>query len=97
VATKKKDDQADQDVTGENISPLADSVNQEQLAASGMPTGGTDDTNDARDPGPVPDPKDNPAGPDDVSAIADPENPMVIMDPGEDPDFGGRRGGTTSK
>ena len=95
MATKKKsDDAASQDVEGENISPLADSVDQRQLAVSGMPTGGTDETADARDPGEVPDPKDNPAAPDDVSAIADPNDPMTIMDPGEDPDFGGRRGGT---
>jgi hypothetical protein len=92
----KKKDEADPG-EGENISPLADSVNQAQLEASGMPTGGTDETVDARDPGPLPDPKDNPIGPDDVSAIADPNDPMTIIDPGEDPDFGGRRGGSVKK
>lgn len=78
----------DQDKDAGGISPLADSVNQTQLAASGMPTGGTDTPADMRVPADVPDPKDNPALPDDVSETVDPDGDHGVLrksDPAPEP------------
>lgn len=69
-------------------SPLVASINptQREILGDQIPTGTTDEE-DVRAVASGNDPKDDPTRPDDVSAIADPEDPTQIMDAGEDPDF----------
>jgi hypothetical protein len=81
MARKKADD-----TTEGPESPLVQSINPDALAVTGTGDGtATDDTRVYVGT----DRKHDPAGPGDVSAIADPDNPMVIMDAGADPDFAG--------
>lgn len=74
MARRKADDGSD-DAT----SPLLESIDPRQAAANNLTS--TPDEADPRDQ-PQPDPKDNPAGPNDVSNTADPNDPMTLT--GED-------------
>lgn len=70
----KKSDTAD--TGGEATSPLLASIDPRQAAAGGL-TSTPDEDIDPRDQL-VPDPKDNPAGPNDVSNVVDPSDPMTL-------------------
>jgi len=72
VATKKTEPQKD-----EAASPLLQSIDPRQAAANKLTS--TPDEADV-DPrgGDLPDPKDNPAAPNDVSNTADPNDPMTL-------------------
>lgn len=69
---KKTDDQAD-DAT----SPLIESIDPRQVAANNL-TSTPDEDVDARAGADRPDPKDDPAGPNDVSNVVDPSDPMTL-------------------
>lgn len=75
MMAKKTDTQND-----EATSPLLASIDPRQAAAGGL-TSTPDEGEDPRDQ-PGTDPKDNPAGPDDVSNVVDPSDPMTLT--GED-------------
>ena len=70
MARRKTDDQTD-----EAASPLLQSIDPRQAAANNLTS--TPDETDARDQ-PQPDPKDNPAAPNDVSNVVDPSDPMTL-------------------
>lgn len=70
MATKKPD------TGGDATSPLLESIDPRQAAANKL-TSTPDDAVDPRDQ-PAPDPKDNPAGPNDVSNVVDPSDPMTL-------------------
>ena len=72
MATKK----SDQDTGGEATSPLLESIDPRQAAANNL-TSTPDEDLDARDQV-LPDPKDNPAAPNDVSNVVDPSDPMTL-------------------
>lgn len=74
MATKK----TGQD-SGEATSPLLETIDDRQVAANHLTS-----TPDEADPrgGDLPDPKDNPAAPNDVSNVVDPSDPMTLT--GED-------------
>lgn len=74
MARKKSEEQTDP-----AASPLLASIDPRQAAANNLTS--TPDETDARD-NPQPDPKDNPAGPNDVSNVVDPSDPMTLT--GED-------------
>lgn len=71
MATKKEK----ADTGGEATSPLLASIDPRQAAAGGLTS--TPDEADIRDQ-PGTDPKDNPAGPNDVSNVVDPSDPMTL-------------------
>ena len=68
----KKNDQNDNDAT----SPAIEAIDPRQVAANNL-TSTPDETEDART-GTRPDPKDDPAGPNDVSNVVDPSDPMTL-------------------
>ena len=70
MATKKTAEQKD-----EAASPLLESIDPRQVAANNLTS--TPDEADTRDQ-PKPDPKDNPAAPNDVSNVVDPADPMTL-------------------
>lgn len=57
-------------------SPLLESIDPRQAAANNL-TSTPEDGPDVRDQ-PQPDPKDNPAAPNDVSNVVDPADPMTL-------------------
>lgn len=61
--------------SGEATSPLLESIDPRQAAANNLTS--IPDEDDPRDQ-PQPDPKDNPAGPNDVSNVVDPSDPMTL-------------------
>jgi hypothetical protein len=63
------------DTSGDATSPLLESIDPRQAAAGGLTS--TPDETDVRDQ-PGTDPKDNPAGPNDVSNVVDPSDPMTL-------------------
>lgn len=69
MATKKSD-------SGDATSPLLESIDDRQAAANNL-TSTPDEDLDVRDQ-PRPDPKDNPAAPNDVSNVVDPSDPMTL-------------------
>ena len=73
MARKQDNEQNNGDAT----SPLLESIDPRQAAANNL-TSTPDEDADARDPGVVPDPKDNPALPNDVSNVVDPSDPMTL-------------------
>jgi hypothetical protein len=75
MATRK--DSGDKETGGDATSPAIEAIDPRQVAANNL-TSTPDETTDARDPGPQPDPKDNPAGPNDVSNVVDPSDPMTL-------------------
>lgn len=70
MATKK-----DKDTGGDATSPLLETIDDRQVAANKLTS-----TPDEADPrgGDLPDPKDNPAAPNDVSNVVDPADPMTL-------------------
>lgn len=56
-------------------SPLLQAIDPRQVEANNLTS--TPDEEDIRDQ-PRPDPKDNPAGPNDVSNVVDPDDPMTL-------------------
>ena len=79
---RRKDTEAQ---TDEAASPLLASIDPRQAAVNNL-TSTPDEDSDPRDQ-PQPDPKDNPAAPNDVSNTADPNDPMTLTghdaEPGE--------------
>ena len=71
MATRKTEPQKD-----EAASPLLASIDPRQAAANNL-TSTPDEAADPRDQ-PRPDPKDNPAAPNDVSNTVDPADPMTL-------------------
>lgn len=80
MARRKTEEQTD-----EAASPLLASIDPRQAAANNL-TSTPDEDTDPRDQT-APDPKDNPAGPNDVSNVVDPSDPMTLTghdaEPGE--------------
>lgn len=76
MATKKSDDTG-----GDATSPAIEAIDPRQVEANNL-TSTPDEDVDARDGSDVPDPKDNPYGPNDVSNVVDPSDPMTLT--GED-------------
>lgn len=74
MATRKSDDTA-----GDATSPAIQAIDPRQVEANKLTS--TPDEDDARNQ-PRDDPKDNPAGPNDVSNVVDPADPMTLT--GED-------------
>lgn len=72
MATKKETDAQKEDAA----SPLLESIDPRQAAANNL-TSTPDEGDDPRG-GDVPDPKDNPAAPNDVSNVVDPSDPMTL-------------------
>lgn len=70
MARKKTEEQTDP-----AASPLLASIDSRQVAANNLTS--TPDEEDTRDH-PQPDPKDNPAAPNDVSNVVDPSDPMTL-------------------
>jgi hypothetical protein len=68
----RKDTEAQKD---EAASPLLQSIDPRQAAANNLTS--TPDEGDPRG-GDLPDPKDNPAAPNDVSNVVDPADPMTL-------------------
>ena len=85
--TTKKDETG-----GDATSPLLETIDPRQVAANDLTS--TPNEEDNRDPGPQPDPKDNPAAPDDESNVVDPSDPMTLTGKDAAP---GSPGGTTTK
>ena len=75
MARKKSEEQTD--TGGDATSPLIESIDDRQVEANNLTSTPPDD-GDARDPGTVADPKDNPAAPNDVSNVVDPSDPMTL-------------------
>ena len=75
MARKKTDETqgTDPDVAD---SPLIQSIDPRQVEANNL-TSTPDDAEDPRDQ-PQPDPKDNPAAPNDLSNVVDPSDPMTL-------------------
>jgi hypothetical protein len=71
---------SESDTGGEATSPLLAGIDPRQAEANNL-TSTPDEDLDARDQ-PGTDPKDNPAGPNDVSNVVDPSDPMTLT--GED-------------
>jgi len=71
MAERKKTDEQ----TEEAASPLLESIDPRQAAANNLTS--TPDETDSRG-GDLPDPKDNPAAPNDVSNVVDPSDPMTL-------------------
>lgn len=82
MATKKDDQPQDQAPApaGDATSPAIEAIDPRQVAANKLTS--TPNEEDVRVPPNVPDPKDNPAGPNDVSNVVDPADPMTLT--GED-------------
>jgi len=77
VATRKSSDSGDTAAQkDEAASPLLQSIDPRQAAANKL-TSTPDEGDDPREQT-APDPKDNPAGPNDVSNTADPNDPMTL-------------------
>lgn len=81
MPAKKEDDQ---DTGGDATSPAIEAIDPRQVEANNLTS--TPDEEDIRDQ-PGTDPKDNPAGPNDVSNVVDPSDPMTLTgkdaEPGE--------------
>jgi hypothetical protein len=75
MAARKKDE-PDQPAEGDGTSPLLASFDPRQAEANNL-TSTPDEATDVRDQ-PAPDPKDNPAGPNDISNVVDPADPMTL-------------------
>lgn len=69
------------DDTGDATSPAIEAIDDRQVAANNL-TSTPDEDTDARDGSTKPDPKDDPGGPNDVSNVVDPSDPMTLT--GED-------------
>lgn len=67
---------ADDSTPDEATSPLLASIDPRQAEANNL-TSTPDEGDDVRDQ-PQPDPKDNPAAPNDVSNVVDPSDPMTL-------------------
>lgn len=76
MATKKSDDNG-----GEITSPAIEAIDPRQVAANNLTADPPEQTDDPR-AGTRPDPKDDPNGPNDVSNVVDPSDPMTLT--GED-------------
>lgn len=80
MVTKKEDNAEAEDAT----SPAIEAIDPRQVEANHLTS--TPDEEDIRDQ-PGTDPKDNPAGPNDVSNVVDPSDPMTLTgkdaEPGE--------------
>ena len=72
MATKKDDKDTGNDAT----SPAIEAIDPRQVAANNL-TSTPDEDDDPRG-GDLPDPKDNPAAPNDVSNVVDPSDPMTL-------------------
>lgn len=79
MARRKTDDDDTTAAADEPTSPLIESIDPRQVDANNLTS--TPDDTDSRDVS-APDPKDNPAGPNDVSNVVDPSDPMTLT--GED-------------
>lgn len=64
------------DTGGDATSPAIEAIDPRQAANAGLTS--TPDETDTRNPGDVPDPKDDPALPNDVSNVVDPADPMTL-------------------
>lgn len=73
MATKKETEAQKE----EAASPLLQSIDPRQAAANNLTSTPPETDDDPRDQ-PQPDPKDNPAGPNDVSNVVDPSDPMTL-------------------
>lgn len=71
---------ATEDTPTDATSPAIDGIDPRQVEANNLTS--TPDETDARLPGDQPDPKDDPARPNDVSNVVDPADPMTLT--GED-------------
>lgn len=71
MAERKKTDEQKE----EAASPLLESIDPRQAAANNLTS--TPNEDDSRG-GDLPDPKDNPAAPNDVSNVVDPSDPMTL-------------------
>lgn len=71
MVTKKEDNAEPEDAT----SPAIEAIDPRQVEANNLTS--TPDEEDIRDQ-PGPDAKDNPAGPNDVSNVVDPSDPMTL-------------------
>jgi hypothetical protein len=81
MAAKKNSEEQTEDTGGDATSPLIETIDPRQVEANNL-TSTPDGDTDAREGRDVPDPKDNPAGPNDVSNTVDPADPMTLT--GED-------------
>lgn len=73
MATKKDN----QDTGGDATSPAIEAIDPRQVAANNL-TSTPNEDEDLRAAADQPDPKDNPALPNDVSNTADPNDPMTL-------------------
>lgn len=77
MATKKDNDQPTDAAPAEDAtSPAIQAIDPRQVEANKL-TSTPDDTDNVRDQTP-PDPKDNPAAPNDLSNVVDPSDPMTL-------------------
>lgn len=85
MARRKSDQPNDEGVNVEGSSPAIEAIDPRQVEANNLTA--TPDEDDNRAAGDAPDPKDNPALPNDVSNTADPNDPMTLTgkdaEPGE--------------
>lgn len=83
MATRKNDEDQAEEAT-DPTSPAIEAIDPRQVEANKLTS--TPDEDDIRDQ-PQPDPKDNPANPNDVSNVVDPSDPMTLTghdaEPGE--------------
>lgn len=78
MATRKTDDSSGTAAQKEEAaSPLLASIDPRQAAANNLTSTPDEGDSDPRDQ-PQPDPKDNPAAPNDVSNVVDPKDPMTL-------------------
>lgn len=75
AARKNNNEDQAEDTGGDPTSPAIDGIDDRQVEANNLTS--TPDEDDARDQ-PQPDPKDNPALPNDVSNVVDPSDPMTL-------------------
>lgn len=77
MARRKNDEEQTDDQGGEDAtSPAIEAIDPRQVEANKL-TSTPEDEDDPRDQ-PQPDPKDNPANPNDVSNVVDPSDPMTL-------------------
>ena len=85
MSARKRDDENTEDQGEDATSPAIEAIDPRQVEANKL-TSTPDDAEDPRDQ-PQPDPKDNPANPNDLSNVVDPSDPMTLTghdaEPGE--------------
>lgn len=77
MARRKNDDTNDETTTPDDAtSPAIEAVDPRQVEANNLTS--TPEENDGRLPGETVNPKDDPARPNDVSNVVDPDDPMTL-------------------